>query len=116
MFYIDRKAWARKEQRLQTFSVLFLLQEWYARGVFDVIWRKTNNRRINCSLGERHKKKRVTGFLQHLRDSIISFDCLTFLKRISCIQFYDAGIWASILMTKIFSKSELGYLKKTSVF
>lgn len=70
------------------------------------------DKRINCSSCERYKKKGVTGPLQQLREVIISFDCLTFLKRISCIQFY-ASIWASIFMIKTFSKqSELQHLKK----
>lgn len=48
------------------------------------------DKRINCSSSERYKKKGVKGFLQHLREVIISSDCLTFLKRISCIQFYTS--------------------------
>ena len=45
------------------------------------------DRGINHSSRERYRKKGVTGFLQNLRE-IISFDCLTFLKRILHIQFY----------------------------
>lgn len=85
-------------------------ESWYCDDVENVYLmsfeeKLITDRRINYSSRERYKKRGVKGFLQHLREAIISFDCLTFLKRISYIQFY-ASIRASILMIKTFSSNQ----------